>query len=142
MVRNRKLLQEEINSTADDDTNKELSRTGNSMHDDSDSSEHNGNSDDDDEEENTDAPTIGSITNDHNITAEVRQEIQKENRGVSMWRSIFKIILIVVAILLVIATYVELSHFEKRDFTSEVSYPYSVVVEWTLHLVAIHRSFV
>jgi cobalamin biosynthesis Mg chelatase CobN len=128
MVRNSILLQEEVNATADDNTNKEWSKSGSSNDDDdSDSSEH---SDDENDGENTDAPTIGSDTNDHNITAEVRQEIQKENRGVSMWRSIFKIILIVVAILLVIATYLELSHFEKRDFTSEVSNPYSVVIEW------------
>jgi cobalamin biosynthesis Mg chelatase CobN len=129
MVRNNILLQEEVNATADDDTNKELSRTGNSMHDDDDDSDSSEHSDDENEGENTDAPTIGSDTINHNITAEVRQEIQRENRGVSMWRSVFKIILIVVAILLVIATYVELSHFEKRDFTSEVCYPYSIVVE-------------
>jgi hypothetical protein len=140
VVRNSTLLQEEeINSTADDDTNKDLSKTGNSMHDDSDSSEHNGNSDDDDDDEgeNTDAPTgssmVGSDTNEHNMTAEIRQKIQRENRGVSMWRMIFKIILIVVAILLVIATYVQLSRTERRDFTNQVSYPCSVVIEWTQH---------
>jgi hypothetical protein len=142
MVRNSILLQEEVNATADDGTNKDLSRTGNSMNDDDDDSDSSEHSDDENEGENTDAPTIGSDTNEHNITTEIRHEIKRENRGVSMWRSIFKIILIVVAILLTIATYVQLSRTERRDFTNQVSYPYSVVVVWTPHLVAIHRSFV
>jgi hypothetical protein len=132
MVCNSKLLQEEINATVDDDTNKELSKTGNSMHDDDDDSDSSEHSDDDNEGENTDTPTIGSDTIDHNITTEIRQEIHKENRGVSMWRLIFKIILIVVAILLTIATYVQLSRTERKDFTNQVSNPYSDVV-WTPH---------
>jgi hypothetical protein len=83
-------------------------------------------SSDDDREENIDASSAsgiasqGTVSND--ITAEVRQALKKEDRGVCMWRLFFKIIMIVVAIVLTIATYVQLSRSETRDFTNQVSY--------------------
>jgi hypothetical protein len=91
-----------------------------SMHDneDSDSSVQEENND-----EHTDTPmsVISAATNHHDITAEVRQGLQREDRGVFMWRMIFKIIMIAVAIVLTIATYVQLSRSETRDFTNQVS---------------------
>jgi hypothetical protein len=77
-----------------------------------------------DDDENCDASesVVGSDTNNNDITAEVRQALKKEDRGVFMWRLFFKIIMIVVAIVLTIATYVQLSRSETRDFTNQVSY--------------------
>jgi hypothetical protein len=85
-------------------------------------------SSDDDREENIDASSAsgiasqgtGTVSND--ITAEVRQALKNEDRGVLMWRLFFKIIMIVIAIVLTIATYVQLSRSETRDFTNQVSY--------------------
>jgi hypothetical protein len=77
-----------------------------------------------DEDENLDASesVVGSDTNNHDITAEARLALKKEDRGVFMWRLFFKIVMIVVAIVLTIATYVQLSRSETRDFTNQVSY--------------------
>jgi hypothetical protein len=77
-----------------------------------------------DDDENLDASesVVGSDTNNNDITAEVRQALKKEDRGVFMWRLFFKIIMIVVAIVLTIATYVQLSRSETRDFNNQVSY--------------------
>jgi hypothetical protein len=101
---------------------KELSVHGNE---DSDSIEQ----EDDYDETPTDTPTsvISAATNHHDITAEVRQGLQREDRGVFMWRMIFKIIMIAVAIVLTIATYVQLSRSETRDFTNQVSTAMSFV---------------
>jgi hypothetical protein len=83
-------------------------------------------SSDDDSDENIDASSASGIasqgTVSNNITAEVRQALKKEDRGVFMWRLFFKIIMIIVAIVLTIATYVQLSRSETRDFTNQVSY--------------------
>jgi hypothetical protein len=77
-----------------------------------------------DDDENLDASesVVGSDINKHDITAEVRQALKKEDRGVFMWRLFFKIIMIVVAIVLTVATYVQLSRSETRDFTNQVRY--------------------
>jgi arabinogalactan endo-1,4-beta-galactosidase len=92
-----------------------------SMHDneDSDSNEQ----EEDTNDKHTDTPTsvISAASNHHDITAEVRQGLQREDRGVFMWRMIFKIIMIAVAIVLTVATYVQLSRTETRDFTNQVS---------------------
>jgi hypothetical protein len=98
---------------------KDLSLHGNSDSE-SDSSEQDGS-----EEDTTNC--VAADTNYIDTTAEVRHGLKKEDRGVSMWRSIFKIIMILVAILLTVATYVQLSRTEKRDFINEVSNPYGVV---------------
>jgi hypothetical protein len=92
-----------------------------SMHDneDSDSNEQ----EEDTNDKHTDTPTsvISATSNHHDITAEVRQGLQREDRGVFMWRMIFKIIMIAVAIVLTVATYVQLSRSETKDFTNQVS---------------------
>jgi t-SNARE complex subunit (syntaxin) len=54
--------------------------------------------------------------------AEVRQALKKDDRGVSIWRLAFKILMILVAVVLTIATYVQLSRAETRDFTNAVSF--------------------
>jgi hypothetical protein len=83
-------------------------------------------SSDDDSEENIDASSASGVasqgTTSNDITAEVRLALKKEDRGVFMWRLFFKIIMIVVAIVLTVATYVQLSRSETRDFTNQVSY--------------------
>jgi hypothetical protein len=62
-----------------------------------------------------------SETNFNNATTEVRQALKGDNRGVFMWRTVVKSIMIVMAVLLTTATYVQLSRSEERAFKAAVS---------------------
>jgi hypothetical protein len=77
--------------------------------------------DDDDDVDTVDALLFAS-RNRADGMAEVRQALKKDDRGVSIWRLAFKILMILVAVVLTIATYVQLSRAETRDFTNAVGF--------------------
>jgi hypothetical protein len=78
------------------------------------------------EEDDDDVDTVDALVfasrNRSDGMAEVRQALKKDDWGVSIWRLAFKILMILVAVVLTIATYVELSRSETKDFTNAVGF--------------------
>ena len=61
-------------------------------------------------------------SNDYtNAKAEVRIAIKGDDRGVFLWQLVVKIIMIVIAIALTVATYVQLKQAETNEFLTAVS---------------------
>jgi hypothetical protein len=78
------------------------------------------------EEDDDDVDTVDALVfasrNRADGMAEVRQALKKDDLGVSIWRLAFKVLMILVAVVLTIATYVQLSRAETRDFTNAVGF--------------------
>jgi hypothetical protein len=83
--------------------------------------------DDSDSSEHTDEITGGAsvVHSDGNYDqakAEVQKALESEDRRVLCWQIIFKIIMIVVAVVITAATYVQLARSETSDFVVEVRF--------------------
>jgi hypothetical protein len=74
-----------------------------------------------DDDENGDTSAVDSDNHYNDAAAEVRFALKDSDRSVYLCRFILKIMMIVVAILLTIATHIQLSRTEYNDFTSKVS---------------------
>jgi DNA-directed RNA polymerase specialized sigma subunit len=74
-----------------------------------------------DDDENGDTSLVDSDNHYNDAAAEVRLALKDSDRSVYRCRFVLKIMMIVVAILLTIATHVQLSRTEYNDFTKKVS---------------------
>jgi hypothetical protein len=74
-----------------------------------------------DDDENGDTSVVDSDNHYNDAAAEVRLALKDSDRSVYRCRFVLKIIMIVVAILLTVATHVQLSRTEYNDFTKKVS---------------------
>jgi hypothetical protein len=73
------------------------------------------------DDDNGGTSVVDSDTNLKDANAEVRLALRGDDRSVLLWRITLKITMIIVAILLTAATYVQLSRTESNDFALEVS---------------------
>jgi hypothetical protein len=74
-----------------------------------------------DDDENGDTSLVDSDNHYNDADAEVRLALKDSDRSVYLCRFILKIMMIVVAILLTVATHVQLSRTEYNDFSTKVS---------------------
>ena len=87
---------------------------------------HDDNNDSDASDHDTEANSDGHLdtspdTNYSDANAEVMQVFKGDDRSVFWWRIVVKAIMIFVAILLTILTYIQLSMSERNDFEASVS---------------------
>jgi hypothetical protein len=112
MVTENRLNQENIKPKG---AHVEQSSINGSGIDDSDSSEHT-------DEIQGDLSVVHSDGNYDNAKAEVQKALAIEDRRVLLWKIIFKTIMIVVAVVITAATYVQLEGSETSDFIVEVRF--------------------